>query len=622
MAPTDLSPKPIKKTKEWLSHKYLPLGVVLFALLLASPLIYAGWFADDLLQRCAYLDTPAANEIIPKADRLAGPMRMYSFFDGSEDRKQYYLDKGGYPWWINLDIRASFWRPFTAIMSMADYRLWPQSSILMHVHSLCWFAALLFVANAHYRKIMGAGWAAGLALILFAVNDIQAVPISFLANRHILLGGVFGVLTLLAHSRWREREQSSWAYAACIFLLFSLLSSESGIAVFAYLLSYSFWIERGAIRSRIASLVPYVLLIAAWRIVYVLLGYGIIGIDLYVDPGREPIRFAYAAAERLPVLLLGVLAFPPSDIYLVLTPFAMPIYWVLTFAALSILAIIFLPFWKDNLSRYWLCGTVLSAVPLCAAIPGGRTMLLTSLGAMGLLAQTAWNLEIGKKISGLSLARIKWAQGFLAVVILLRLAGGAAALTQNAKLLNYAQKGINFFSNIGGNDPELTKQDVIVVNPPCALVLSYLIPRRLLADEPVPAHIRILSPSLESVELRRIGNNALSVRPKNGFTSNPLWHKGRWTVWTTYIDMPNAMRRFEQLLLSRRRPMSIGEKICLTGLTIEITGLTQDNLPAEAAYRFDVPLEDTSLRWLQWNKDRWRYEKFVPPANGQSVVLN
>ncbi|MEW6236729.1 MAG: hypothetical protein AB1656_15200 [Candidatus Omnitrophota bacterium] len=623
MARSNFSSLFIERSLAVLSHKNLPLGVSLFAVLLASPLIYTGWFADDLLQRCAYLDTPAANEFLPKEDRLGGPMRMYSFFDGNKERKQRYLDKGGFPWWIDLDILACFWRPFTALLSMADYRLWPQSSVLMHIHSLGWFAALLFIANAHYRRIMGPGWAAGLALLLFAVNDIQAVPISFLANRHILLGAVFGALTLLAHSRWRERKQVRWAFAACLFLLFSLLSSESGVAVFAYLFSYSLWIERGAIRARIATLVPYILLILAWRIVYVSLGYGISGIDLYVDPGREPVRFAYKVMERLPILLLGVLAFPPSDIYIILTPFAMPIYWLFAAAALSILSLVFFPLWKNcRLSCYWLCGTVLSAIPLCAAIPGGRSMLLASLGAMGLLAQTARNFEWKKKLSGYPFQKKNLTLGILTLALFLRWADGAAALTQNGKMFNYAQKGIDVFSNIGVHDPGLAKQDLIVVNPPMALIVAYLIPLRLLDDESIPAHIRVLSPSLESIEVRRIDEYALAVRPQYGFMSPPRWHKGNWTEWRTYIDFPNAIKRFEQLIMSSHRPMSVGEKIRLTGLTIEITELTEDNRPAEAAYRFDVPLEDASLRWLQWNNKRWRYEEFIPPSIGRSVWLN
>ena len=178
----------MKKAKQLLSHKYFPLGLVLISVLLALPSVRAGWFADDLMHRAAHVDSPEAREFLPPEDRLVGPMRMYSFFDGDEARFQRGLDRGWIPWWSRSDMLAAFWRPLTAYMSMLDYYLWPESSALMHIHSVCWFALLVLIAYIVYRRILGVGWAAGLAGLLFAVNDLQAVPINFLANRHIILG--------------------------------------------------------------------------------------------------------------------------------------------------------------------------------------------------------------------------------------------------------------------------------------------------------------------------------------------------------------------------------------------------------------------------------------------------
>jgi len=57
----------------------------------------------------------------------------------------------------------------------------------------------------------------------------------------------------------------------------------------------------------------------------------------------------------------------------------------------------------------------------------------------------------------------------------------------------------------------------------------------------------------------------------------------------------------------------------LTGMTVEVTELIADGRPAEAAFRFDTPLEDRSLRWLEWIEGRFR--PWSPPPIGETVEL-
>ena len=605
-----------------LSHRYFPAGVVVISILLAWPSLHAGWFADDLLHRAAYLDTPDANRYYPPEDRLKGPMRMYSFFDGNERRYQYVLDLGGIPWWCDGKIRATFWRPFTALCSMLDYRLWPNSSERMHVHSFAWFVVLVMASGMLYRNIMGPGWAAGLAVLLFAVNDIQAVPITFLANRHIVIAAVFGMVTLLCHDRWRCHLQIQWAVLANVFLLLSLLSSESGVSVFAYLLSYSLWIEQGTIRSRLTALIPYFIIIIVWRMVYTSLGYGISGIPLYTDPGNEPLHFAFVVLERLPILILGLLATPPSDIYMLLTPFALRLYWLAAILVLFTLGWLFFPLWRRcNLSRFWMMGTLLSVIPLCAAIPGSRSLALAGFGAMGWIAQVLNNLLSDTQYKDHSLVYRYAMGGILIGMIWIRLLTGSVVWMQNGNSFAWLQKGIDRVSYIDVFEADLANQDVIFVNPPVPIAVVYLITNRLLANQPIPAHIRILAPGLDLIELYRSDERTLLVRPRNGYLNAPQWHMDNWMDIRTYIDPINGLKRFERMLLNRNNPLRIGDKIELTGVSILITKLTEDNRPAEVAFTFNTPLEDSSLRWFQWNKKNWVYEEFPIPGIGETANL-
>jgi hypothetical protein len=75
----------------------------------------------------------------------------------------------------------------------------------------------------------------------------------------------------------------------------------------------------------------------------------------------------------------------------------------------------------------------------------------------------------------------------------------------------------------------------------------------------------------------------------------------------------------DALFRNSQHPFSVGDRVELTGMTVEIKELTGDGRPAKAAFTFAVPLEDPSLRWLQYKDGD--FIPFTPPAIGQSVVL-
>ena len=75
----------------------------------------------------------------------------------------------------------------------------------------------------------------------------------------------------------------------------------------------------------------------------------------------------------------------------------------------------------------------------------------------------------------------------------------------------------------------------------------------------------------------------------------------------------------DMVVRSESRPMQLHETIDLSAVTIEITELTDDSRPAEATFRFRVPLEDPSFRWL-YVKD-FCYVPFIVPSVGETVEV-
>lgn len=70
----------------------------------------------------------------------------------------------------------------------------------------------------------------------------------------------------------------------------------------------------------------------------------------------------------------------------------------------------------------------------------------------------------------------------------------------------------------------------------------------------------------------------LVIRPEGGFLGEP----------------------FDNVVRDPSHPFRVGDQVQLTGFCVKITRVTDDGRPAEASFRFSVPLEDASLRWVRW----------------------
>jgi len=177
----------------------------------------------------------------------------------------------------------------------------------MHVHSLLWFSAVALLIATVYRRLLGPTWIAGMAAVMYVLDENNFMPVMFIANRNALIALFFGMLSVLAHHRWRRFHSRPAAVAAPLLFLLALFSAEAGLATFAYLFAYAVALERGPVAKRALSLAPTLCVIVLWRIVYNALGYGVANVGVYVDPVNDPVRYALALVERAPLMLTGLL---------------------------------------------------------------------------------------------------------------------------------------------------------------------------------------------------------------------------------------------------------------------------------------------------------------------------
>ena len=576
-----------------LTYRYLPVALAMLAVALTAVSLGAGLSLDDYVHRGVILGAGRYSEFYDSS------LDIFRFIDGDRERTARLMDLGVLPWWTYEDIRGAFWRPVVAVTHWLDYQLWPKSPALMHGHNLFWFGLLIAAVTLMYRRFMGMTVVAGLAALLYAVEDTHGMPVSFVANRNVLLSTLFCVLALMAHDRWRRDGWRMGAVAGPLLLAVSLLAKEAGVATCAYLVGYALFLDRGGWRQRIGSLVPYTCVVVIWRLVWTHLGYGVEGIGIYADPISETAYFLRAALERGPFFLMGQWLGVPAQISVVLEFEQMAWVWAGVVIFLLLLTLVLRPLWRrDRLARFWAFGMMASVVPICAAVAWDRMLFFVGLGAMGLLSQ------FFAAAFGRSAARSANRVGRVAVVslavlfVVIHLIVAPILLPMRAIYPLGSKEAHDMLFVNTPMDESVMEQDVIVVNPPLALPVAFLPLIRDCQGLPSPRRVRVLAPgALNTLFIQRVDARTLLIR----------------------LDKSYTVFLMDRLFRDDRNPMPQGYRVELAGMMVEVTEVNDLGRPTEARFEFAVPLEDASLRWLQF-KDR-EFVPFQPPAIGQSVEL-
>jgi hypothetical protein len=529
---------------------------------------------------------------------LSSPIDMFKFFNADPNLIEEAIDRGLLPWWTYKEIKAAFWRPLASITHWLDYILWPEKPILMHAQSILWYGALAVAITFMYRRFISISWVAGLAALLYVIDDAHGTPVGFLANRNAVMATLFGVLTLIIHDKWRRDNLRIGMVVGPALLAISLLSAEAGLATCAYLFAHVLFIDTGTVRQRVAAMIPYFAVVLIWRLLWTYLGYGVEHMGAYIDPLGEPLKYLAAVKIRAPFLMLGQLALPPADITMIFPKYSI-IIWRIALVFLIAMIIILIPLlWRQRSSRFWATGMVISVLPICATFPSDRLLTFVGIGAMGIIAQFihfVCNRTEGRP--KLILWRIP-AFILAGIFILVHLIIAPLMLPVRVAYPMIPKKHAHKLVLTEALDESVRNQDLIIVNPPIVFLMLESPMIWECNNQPMPRHIRYLTSSyLQPVAVYRPDAKTLIVRPTYGFYPYVL----------------------DSLFRNEDNPFSVGDKIELTGMTVEIREKTRSGNVAEAAFIFSVALEDPSLRWLQ-HKDN-AFVPFTPPAIGQKVVL-
>lgn len=591
----------IDLAKRLLGARRLPLYVGLLAALLVLPTIQAGLMLDDYVHRALFL---------PSVRAEGGPRGDWDLFHFQGDDQVSFrrqLERGVFPWWTSPGLRLAFMRPITSLSHALDYHVFPEAPAIMHAENIALYGVLALLAALFYRRIIAAPVVAGLAAFFYAVDDAHGFVVAWIANRNALLAAVFGFAALVAHDRHRRDGWKAGAYAAPLCFTLAMLSGEAALGTLPYLFAYALFIDPASRKSRALSLAPYALIFIAYASAYSALGYGARGGGMYIDPGREPLAFLRAVGERLPLLLLAQLAFPPSDVAMLMSDARIQAFLPVAIVAASALSlVVWLGARKEKTAAFWATGALLSLVPVCATVPNDRLLLFPGLGAFGLLAVFLATVRRDVSIAALRVQKVGrralWVAFSLASSLFLLMHALVAPLLLPVRAVVTARGGHMIVERTNASLPPseaIRGRTLIIVNSPDTLCASYALADRTFYGKEPPVAIRHLAVVIEGEELlRRRGPQELELTAPAGFL--------RDAISKVYRNPDDGLH--------------VGDVFKVQGMTVELLSLTEDGKrPKTVLFRFEKALEDPSYVWVVWGGAG--FVPFVPPVVGEEKVV-
>jgi len=608
--------------KRFLEYRHLPAILAIGAILVMLPALKTGFGSDDLLQRVVELKPSQLPPRMHETGMLAPDSGSFStvlcdLFPGfsNRDPRCVALAKsyGILPWWTADNFKVRLWRPITAFTHWLDYRLFPDSPVLMHAENIAWFAAIIFFLTIVYRKLMGVGWVAGLAALLFLLDGNTYFPVAFIANRGFMMSLFFGLLCLYEHHQWRSAKSHSGLMLSVLFLALSLLADEGGASTFAFILAYALVLEPGSFRNRALTILPSVLVIVLWRIVYTLSGFGVFHLGIYIDPSSEPLQFAQAVIPRAIALLGGQLAGVPPDFLIAVNPLLQP--KIIAFYCVPIVAalIVFLPLLRRNrIAAFGFAVMILAVIPAATVVPLSKNLGFVAVGAYGLIASFVAGLftRPNPLLEQRAYRILAWVACVL--LILMHVPGAIAGRVVMVKATPFVFNLVKGAVSLG-DSPDVENKNVIIVNAPCPLVLICVPAYKAYYHRPLPKTLRALVPGCTSLDVQRIDDKMLVIQSEapDIFACDDVGpvHLAYLCRFGNFIGDPKCKK------------CKKGDRYDLGSLTVEVLESDASDLPSRVAFRFDTSLDSPDFQWIQWD---WRTgrQPFKIPAIGQSVTLS
>lgn len=400
------------------------------------PTLHDGLFADDYTAMAMLDGTFAAHR---------GGFDLFDFANGTPEDVRALQRLGSLPWWAPPDFRISFLRPLSSALWHIDRALFGRAYGFYHAHSLAVFFALVIATAVLYRRLFS--WPVALiALAIFAVDDCHHFPVVWLSNRGGIYAVLCGVLTLMAHLRWRSEHKPLFAWLSALAMVIGLLFGEWALPMLAFVIAYELVGSSDRARTRVLALLPTLLPSVLFLVCRSLMHYGARGSGAYIDPGVEPLRFLLAALHRVPVFFADMIWNIPSEWWDHGTPWRDELLsrWVIPPAVwlslpgwplfhllfgVSAIATLALAVWffyrgltreEQSHVRWLLLGSIGALLPVVGSFASTRLTIAAMLGVAPMFALLL--REVGRRLAAMPRFRpLPFATSFAVVLVILHM---------------------------------------------------------------------------------------------------------------------------------------------------------------------------------------------------------
>ena len=570
--------------------------VIVLSLALACavslPAARIGLFVDD------YVHVGMLEKLVP----FGSPWGLFDFAPGNVEIFTPRITHGPFPWFTLPDLKVTFLRPLSSLLTAMDHAVFGRHFAWWHVHSTLWYLLYVLGWGLILRRTLP-GVAGAVALLVFALDAVHSFPVSWLANRNALIATAPVLWGFYAHISWREDGYRPGLPLSLLGYTAGLLGGEAALGVFAYLAAYELFAAPGALSVRIRSLLPAAGMGAVYVLAYKILGYGAYGSGTYLDPLAEPLTYLASAPARVLALLSCQLVAFPVDLA-VLMPWLNPVQILVGAVALALFAYLLRRAWpafdpaQKRALSWMIPGSLLSLAPVVATFPSSRLLLAASLGASAVVSSILvywWNGRRGSGIPTRLLGIVGW---FL--VVLHFVVAPVAWVGQSAMMAWAGERIEQVCMAAEMGESNVSGRCYVVFAGPDPMTSIYT---------PMIRAVR------QSAEMT-FANEWLVV------SQAPFAHRVTRThpnrVEIEVIGGSMLGTEFERLFRAVRFPLRAGETIALHRAKVTVLELGATG-PSKVAVEFDCPLEDSSIWFMAWKEGHLR--KTAPPGVGESIIL-
>ena len=329
----------------------------------------------------------------------AGPFNLYGFMDGSTEGVRRSMESGPVPWFVHPQLKVHFLRPVSSALLALDHAIFGLRPWGYRIQAILWYLLIVAAYGVWLRRmtpvaprngdgeVPGAaiGSATLLALFIFAVSDAHWVNVAWTAGRWVLVTTALALTGCVAHLRWRQEGCRLSLLLSLITFALGLLAGELALAVLAYPVAVEIVAPKAKIVERVRGLVPLVLVAGAYLVVYKMLGRGAYGGAEYLDPSTNPLGYLVELPGKMLAMFGDVLLWVPagwwnSDSLRMISLLA-------GVGGLLLFALLLAPVLRSGTAELrvllgrLVLGIIGSMLPLAAGTPGGRNLIVPSIGA-------------------------------------------------------------------------------------------------------------------------------------------------------------------------------------------------------------------------------------------------